>query len=153
MTRRTRDGLAATARKSELYWVERAVLDFTADLLRLMEIRKTRKSDLARALGASKAYVTKVFRGDANFTILSMVRLVRALDGKLRIRVDAGDAADAVRDDSTPTVPLSSVIPVRQARPERRNSKRVGAGRPKRNPPSERRVQRMHRPKPPNWTK
>ena len=44
-------------------------------------------ADLAEKIGTSAAYITKVFRGDANFTIESMAKLSRATGGKLHIRI------------------------------------------------------------------
>lgn len=45
------------------------------------------KADLARQLGTSQAYVTKILRGDANLTIKSMVELANAVDGTLHLHV------------------------------------------------------------------
>jgi transcriptional regulator with XRE-family HTH domain len=80
------------AEKTDAYWTERAILDFTVALHTLMKARGLTKADLARRLGTSPAYLTKVFRGDANFTIASMVRLVRALRGRLQLQVTADEA-------------------------------------------------------------
>lgn len=69
------------------FWVESTILEFTAELERAMKNKSMAKADLARALGTSPAYVTKVLRGDVNFTIESMVKLTRALDSNLHIHV------------------------------------------------------------------
>jgi transcriptional regulator with XRE-family HTH domain len=44
-------------------------------------------ADLAKKIGTSAAYITKVFRGDANLTIESMVKLSRATGGKVDLRI------------------------------------------------------------------
>lgn len=75
------------ARKHDAYWLEGPVLDFTHDLLRTMARQGVSKSDLARRLGTSPAYVTKILRGNANFTLLSMVKLARALNSEVRVHV------------------------------------------------------------------
>jgi len=75
------------ARKSEEYWIARAKLDFTENIYQLMEARGMRKADLAKKIGKTPAYITKVFRGNANFTLETMVRLARALEGNLTIGV------------------------------------------------------------------
>jgi len=80
------------ARKSEEYWIAYAKLDFTEDLYRLMEERGMKKADLAKKIGKSSAYITKVFKGNANFTLETMVRLVRVLGGKLKIGVEKEEA-------------------------------------------------------------
>lgn len=71
----------------ESFQTEKAILEFTVELHKLMKLRNISKADLAKKIGSSPAYVTKVFRGNANFTIGSMIKLVNALDGKLSIHV------------------------------------------------------------------
>lgn len=73
------------ARSRDTYHVEQVILQFTSDLHRLMKAQGLSKADLARVLGTSPAYITKVFRGDANFTIESMIRLSKAVGGHLHI--------------------------------------------------------------------
>lgn len=73
-------------------WIERAKIDFAVDLERMMERRGMRKADLAERLGTSPAYITKAMRGDVNFTIGSMVRLARAVEGNLHIHIAAKTA-------------------------------------------------------------
>jgi len=70
------------SRRSDEHWVARAIHEFTEDLYNLMERRDVSRAELARRLETSPAYITKVLRGDANFTVRSMVRLARALGGR-----------------------------------------------------------------------
>jgi len=83
--------LLRRAEQGETYWVERAILDFTENLVSLMEEKGVSKAELARRIEKSPAYITKVMRGNTNFTIESMVRLVRAVDGQLCIRATHQD--------------------------------------------------------------
>lgn len=83
------------AKERDDYWVARAISEFTEDLNRLMAQHEVSKAELARRIESSPAYVTKVMRGDTNFTVESMVRLARAVDGKLCIHV--GRQEDEVR--------------------------------------------------------
>jgi transcriptional regulator with XRE-family HTH domain len=53
----------------------------------MMEANGVSRSELARRLGVSPAYVTKVLRGNINFTLDSIVRLVRAAGGELSLQV------------------------------------------------------------------
>ncbi len=85
------NALIDEAKKHDSYWTECAILDFTSELHSLMESKGVSKADLAKKVGTSQAYITKVFSGNANFTIQSMVKFVRALDGKLHIHVDDKD--------------------------------------------------------------
>lgn len=75
------------ARKADAYWVEKAILEFTSDIFTEMKRQGKTYSDLARLLDTSPAYITKVFRGNANFTIQSMVKISRALGCRLHIKV------------------------------------------------------------------
>ncbi|SEL61102.1 helix-turn-helix domain-containing protein [Ectothiorhodospira marina] len=76
------------SRNSEEHWVARATQQFTEDLYNLMERRGVSKAELARRLETSPAYITKLLRGDVNFTVRSMVRLARALDGRFVPRLE-----------------------------------------------------------------
>lgn len=75
------------AQQKDSYWVERAILDFTCDLEGLMKSKGISKSELARKIGSSPAYITKVLRGNANFTVESLVKLSRAVGGELHLHV------------------------------------------------------------------
>ncbi len=80
-------GLVSKLKDSDSYWQQAAKLDFALGLHHLMEENELSRADLARKIKKSDAYVTKVLRGDSNFTIDTMVSLVRALDGALHIKV------------------------------------------------------------------
>ncbi len=79
--------LWAAAENDDAYWTEKNILDFTTKLYQLMKHRKVTKKELAQRLGTSQAYITKIFRGNANFTLASMTKLVLALDGKIDVQV------------------------------------------------------------------
>jgi hypothetical protein len=79
--------LLSKARQRDRFWVAKATQDFTEALFGLMERRGVNKAELARRIDSSPAYITKALQGNTNFTIGSMVRLVRALDGQLCIHV------------------------------------------------------------------
>jgi transcriptional regulator with XRE-family HTH domain len=75
------------AKKHDAYWVADAIYAFTKELHKLTETAKVSRTELARRLAVSPAYVTKIFRGDVNFTIDTMVRLARAIGGKVHLHV------------------------------------------------------------------
>lgn len=79
--------LLADAKQRDSYWVEKAKIDFSVALNRLFEKSSMSQKDLAEKLDTSPAYITKVFRGDANFTIETMTKLARAVDGQLHIHI------------------------------------------------------------------
>lgn len=79
--------LLSEAKERDTYWAASIILDFTEGLHKLMEDNQVSRSDLARRLGVSPAYITKVLRGNVNFTVDSMVRLVRAVGGEVHVQV------------------------------------------------------------------
>ena len=79
--------LLSEARERDTYWAASMILDFTEGLHKTMEANGITRSDLARRLSVSPAYITKVLRGNVNFTVDSMVRLIRAAGGEVRVQV------------------------------------------------------------------
>ena len=79
--------LLAGTEKSAKYAEEAALLEFTEELVRRMACEGVSRAELARRLGCSPAYITKVLRGPSNFTLASMARIAQALGCKLRMRM------------------------------------------------------------------
>ena len=79
--------LYEVARQKDAYWVADAIYSFTEELNRLAEIEGVSRAEIARRLGTSAAYVTKIFRGDVNFTIESMVKLARVIGARLHVHL------------------------------------------------------------------
>jgi len=77
----------AEVENDNTFWTEKNILDFTTKLFNLMEHRNISKKEWAKRLGTSQAYITKIFRGNANFTMASMTKFVQSLDAKLEIQV------------------------------------------------------------------
>ena len=80
------------AKSSDSYWVEKAKLEYAAALEKQRKSAGMTYAALAKKIGTSAAYITKVFRGDSNLTIESMVKLARASGGRLNIEVVHGDS-------------------------------------------------------------
>lgn len=80
------------------YWAEGAVLDFTEDLARVMHENDISRAELAKRVGTSASYITKVFGGNANFTIETMTKLALAVDRLIRIHVAPKDCRTIWRD-------------------------------------------------------
>jgi len=109
--------------QSESFEAEKKILEFTTELYQLMKDRKISKKELAKRLNTSQAYVTKIFRGNANFTIQTMTRLVKALDGELHIHItpkeqqvarwfkviDGGKSEDHIIHDWSKSLKVESV--------------------------------------------
>ena len=73
MKKRSFRELFDEAKGRDTYWVASLILDFTEGLHNIMEANGVSRSDLARRLGVSPAYITKALRGNVNFTVDSMV--------------------------------------------------------------------------------
>ena len=66
------------------YWVELGKLEFTEEMIARMKECGIKKGQLANALGAKPAFVTRLVSGHNNFTLETMVRVGRALDCEFR---------------------------------------------------------------------
>ncbi|HKH45141.1 MAG TPA: helix-turn-helix transcriptional regulator [Thermoanaerobaculia bacterium] len=83
---RYRKGLEK-ARSSVDYWVDGPITEFAEDIWRLMEEQKVSRAELARRLGTSRAYVTKLLGGNANFTLQTMTKVAMALGSTIHVHV------------------------------------------------------------------
>jgi transcriptional regulator with XRE-family HTH domain len=92
MTQRSFQTMMREAESGPELAVEGAKLDFALALGRLMERQGLSRSDLAAKLKVSLPMVTKILRGDSNFTIETMVRVARAAGGSVQIHVVDDDA-------------------------------------------------------------
>lgn len=63
--------------------LERIKLDFALQLETLRKNKQMSYEDIAKSLGTSKAYVCRVFRGDVDYTLEFMFKLVKVLGGQL----------------------------------------------------------------------
>ncbi|HEV7515921.1 MAG TPA: helix-turn-helix transcriptional regulator [Thermoanaerobaculia bacterium] len=84
----------AEAEASPDYWNAVAAYEFVRELERRLEEQGVSRAELARRLGTSKAYVTKVLSADANFTLATMNRLAAAVGGEVHVRISDRRAAN-----------------------------------------------------------
>ncbi|HEX3529723.1 MAG TPA: helix-turn-helix transcriptional regulator [Thermoanaerobaculia bacterium] len=77
----------ARAETSVDYWVDGPITEFIEDVWRLMEEQKVSRAELARRLGTSRAYVTKLLGGNANFTLQTMTKVAMALGSQVHVHV------------------------------------------------------------------
>lgn len=75
------------AQKSVNFWVDGPITEFAEDIWRLMEEQKVSRAELARRLGTSRAYVTKLLGGNANFTLHTMTKVAMALGATVHVHV------------------------------------------------------------------
>jgi transcriptional regulator with XRE-family HTH domain len=80
------------AKERETYLAASIILEFTEGLYELMQANNISRKELAKRLGTSPAYITKVLRGDVNFTVDTLVRLAKAAGGKVQIHIGQDEA-------------------------------------------------------------
>jgi transcriptional regulator with XRE-family HTH domain len=80
---------------SDAYHIEGAKVEISEQIYLAMEQQGISKAELARRLGKSRAYVTKILQGNANFTIESLVRIARVLGCKFDFQFVAERAAES----------------------------------------------------------
>ena len=69
------------------YWAEGLKLDFAEEVGRLMEEQKVSRAELARRLGTSPAYVTKILHWTANLTLTSMSKIALAFGSRVHLNL------------------------------------------------------------------
>lgn len=110
------------AQASVEYWVSGPITEFAEDIWRLMEEQKVSRAELARRLGTSRAYVTKLLGGNANFTLYTMTKVAMALGAAVHVHVAGKDMTTRWRD--TPSRIVSGLAPA--AKPESAKSGKKG---------------------------
>jgi len=101
--------LMAEARQTHAYKAQGASLEFTEDMVRLLQDRKMTQSELAQRIGVSPAYVTKILRGGTNFTLDTMVKIATALDAEFRCHLQRRGSETLWVDYTVVKAPRQSV--------------------------------------------
>lgn len=89
------DELFEQAERRLDYKIEGAKLEFTETIVRRMEATEVTRSELAERMGKLKPQVSKLLRGDNNFTVATMVEIADALGCNYRCHLEPKDC-DAV---------------------------------------------------------
>lgn len=87
MALRSFKSIVDAAKSTDSYWGEKAKLDVAIGINNLMNRNSITNTALAEKLGVKPPYVTKVLKGDSNLTIESLVKIARAVGGKLDIHL------------------------------------------------------------------
>jgi transcriptional regulator with XRE-family HTH domain len=85
------------------YWTEGLKLDFAEEVGRLMEEQKISRAELARRLGTSPAYVTKILHWTANLTLTSMSKIALAFGSRVYLNLAPKNAPSSRRAAAVPT--------------------------------------------------
>lgn len=79
--------LVERAQKSAAYWAAGIALDFAEEVEIFMKRKKISRADLAKKMDTSAPYVSKVLRGEANFTLETMVKIAMAVDAEIEVHL------------------------------------------------------------------
>src|SRR5207244_13231631 len=72
------------ARETHEYRAEGASIEFTNAMLTRMRQLNVSRSELAARIRVNPAYISKILRGDTNFSLETMVKIANALDSDFR---------------------------------------------------------------------
>lgn len=75
---------------------ERFIMQVTEAIATLLEEQNVSRTELARRIGKSPAFVTKLLRGDNNFTLRTLSDVIFAL--KRSAHLSLGEIGDNARD-------------------------------------------------------
>ena len=102
--------LLQRAELSDAFQIDRLKVEISERIYNAMNQQGVSNAELARRLGKSRAYVTKLLRGTTNFTLESLVRIGRALSREVEFELlpkhaqtKASAASKAVRKSSSKT--------------------------------------------------
>ena len=79
--------LLNNAKKRPEYWASRITLEFANSLDNFLVQKNISRKQLAEKVHVTPAYVTKVLRGDANYTVETMVKLAMAVDARVDVKL------------------------------------------------------------------
>lgn len=119
--------LLQRAEQSDVFHIDRLKLEISERIYAAMKQHGTSNAELARRLGKSRAYVTKLLRGTTNFTLESLVRIGRALSCEVEFELlPKARRARAAKFPSSKRSSPSRLRPtVRERAPAKRDSSLV----------------------------
>src|SRR5712692_4629103 len=80
------------ARETHEYRAEGASIEFTDAMVTRMREAGVSRSELARMIKTTPAYISKILRGATNFSLDSMVKIANALNCELRVHLQPSGA-------------------------------------------------------------
>ena len=73
------------AKKTSEYWAESALLEFLSTVDHAMQDKSVSRAELAKRMGTSAAYISKLMNGSGNLTHRTMAAIAHALDLRVHI--------------------------------------------------------------------
>ena len=107
--------------KDPLFIAELLKLEFADDLVRLLEARGLKRTELAEKLGTNRGYVTRVLNTEYNLSVETMAKIALALDARISLRMLPREQVERRPSSSAPS---------RTARRREREHELVAADRP-----------------------
>lgn len=80
------------ARETHEYRAEGASIEFTNAMVNRMRETGVSRSELARKIAVNPAYISKILRGETNFTLDTMVKIAAALECEFRCHLQPSGA-------------------------------------------------------------
>jgi plasmid maintenance system antidote protein VapI len=108
------EDLFAQAERHPEYWVERAILEFTDEVLRKLKASGISRTELAAELGHSRPQISRLLSGRNNFTLRTMVEVSRALNCELRLHLQSAGMQTAWIEYGMQRRRIKMVAPVSQ---------------------------------------
>lgn len=100
------------ASKTLDYALHGVILSFTEKMTGIMESKGITKSDLAARIGCSAPYVTKIFRGNPNLTVESMVKIAAAVGYEIEIELREKASHGSTTNLTTTSQPMFNICDV-----------------------------------------
>lgn len=85
------------ARASVDYWTEGTIDDFIRAISDVLQEAEMTRADLARAIGKTPGYVSKVLGGSENLTVRTMNTIAAGLELAVRVRLEPRDMQPTAR--------------------------------------------------------
>ncbi len=79
--------LFARAQQFDEYWIDALVTEFTEEVVRLMESKGISRGELAESLGTRPSYVTKILKGNVNFTFATVAKICGIIGVRPRLHL------------------------------------------------------------------
>ena len=76
-----------SSEKNKKYDENRFNLSILSQVFSIMKKEEITNAELAKRMNVSRAYITKLFKGNCNFTIKTVTAICRALDSDVDIRI------------------------------------------------------------------
>ncbi len=109
MTANWKDKLRQDDEGRRLLEQERLIIEVTEAIATLLEEQDVSRSELARRIGKSPAFVTKLLRGDNNFTLRTLSDVFTALEKSAHLALgEVGDDVAACRTRAPKPLRLDS---------------------------------------------